>query len=111
MFFIDSMTTPKSVGLTMAREMGLRATARTAPFLDNSEDVSAIKATVGKSDETGGEKGERCRDLSSAPGYDPGTDGRVANYEEAGNTLRLCLDVGEVNVSPDSLPYVMHHFH
>ncbi len=46
MFFIDSMTTPKSVGLAMAREMGLRATARTAPFLDNSEDVSAIKVQL-----------------------------------------------------------------
>jgi len=46
MFFIDSMTTPKSVGLAMAREKGLRATARTAPFLDNSEDVSAIKVQL-----------------------------------------------------------------
>jgi len=46
MFFIDSLTTPKSVGLTMAREMGLRAAARTAPFLDNSQDVSAIKGQL-----------------------------------------------------------------
>ncbi len=43
MFFVDSVTTPKSVGLSLSREMGLRATARNAPFLDNSEDVSAIK--------------------------------------------------------------------
>jgi polysaccharide deacetylase 2 family uncharacterized protein YibQ len=46
MFFVDSKTTPKSVGLTLAREMGLRSTARTAPFLDNSEDVSAIKVQL-----------------------------------------------------------------
>jgi polysaccharide deacetylase 2 family uncharacterized protein YibQ len=46
MFFIDSMTTPKSVGLALSREMGLRTTARTAPFLDNSEDVSAIKVQL-----------------------------------------------------------------
>lgn len=43
MFFVDSMTTPKSVGLTLSRQMGLKATARSAPFLDNSADVSAIK--------------------------------------------------------------------
>jgi len=46
MFFIDSMTTPKSVGVALSREMGLRATARNAPFLDNSEDVSAIKVQL-----------------------------------------------------------------
>lgn len=46
MFFVDSMTTPKSVGLAMARELGMRATARSAPFLDNSEDVSAIKVQL-----------------------------------------------------------------
>ncbi|MGA7828498.1 MAG: divergent polysaccharide deacetylase family protein [Geobacteraceae bacterium] len=46
MFFIDSMTTPKSVGLATAREMGMRATARTAPFLDNSQDVPAIKGQL-----------------------------------------------------------------
>ncbi len=46
LFFVDSMTTPKSVGLALSREMGLRATARNAPFLDNSEDVSAIKVQL-----------------------------------------------------------------
>jgi polysaccharide deacetylase 2 family uncharacterized protein YibQ len=46
MFFVDSMTTPKSVGLAVSREIGVRATARTAPFLDNSQDVAAIKAQL-----------------------------------------------------------------
>jgi hypothetical protein len=46
MFFIDSVTTPKSVGLGLSREMGVRASARNAPFLDNSEDVSAIKVQL-----------------------------------------------------------------
>lgn len=46
MFFIDSMTTPKSIGLALSRELGLRSTARTAPFLDNSEDVSAVKVQL-----------------------------------------------------------------
>ncbi|MRR06776.1 MAG: divergent polysaccharide deacetylase family protein [Deltaproteobacteria bacterium] len=46
MFFIDSVTTPKSVGLGLSREMGVRASSRTAPFLDNSEDVSAIKGQL-----------------------------------------------------------------
>ncbi len=43
MFFVDSMTTPKSVGLSLSRDMGLLSSARTAPFLDNSADVFAIK--------------------------------------------------------------------
>jgi polysaccharide deacetylase 2 family uncharacterized protein YibQ len=43
MFFVDSMTTPKSVGLSLSRQMGLQSAARNAPFLDNSADVSAIK--------------------------------------------------------------------
>lgn len=46
LFFIDSMTTPKSVGLALSRELGLRSTARNAPFLDNSQDVSAIKVQL-----------------------------------------------------------------
>jgi hypothetical protein len=46
MFFVDSMTTPNSVGLSVSRELGLRATARSAPFLDNSQDVAAIKSQL-----------------------------------------------------------------
>ncbi|HOI17843.1 MAG TPA: divergent polysaccharide deacetylase family protein [Geobacteraceae bacterium] len=46
MFFVDSMTTPKSVGLTVSREMGVHAAARSAPFLDNSQDVAAIKTQL-----------------------------------------------------------------
>jgi len=47
MFFVDSMTTPKSVGLSLSRELGLQATVRNAPFIDNSQDVSAIKVQLG----------------------------------------------------------------
>lgn len=47
MFFVDSMTTSKSVGLSISRELGLNATARSAPFLDNSQDVAAVKAQLG----------------------------------------------------------------
>jgi uncharacterized protein len=43
LFFVDSMTTPKSSGLSVARDLGLPAAARTAPFIDNSNDVGAIK--------------------------------------------------------------------
>lgn len=46
MFFVDSMTSPKSVGLAVSREIGVRAAARSAPFLDNSQDVSAVKAQL-----------------------------------------------------------------
>jgi len=47
MFFVDSMTTPKSVGLSLSRELGLNATVRSAPFLDNSQDVAAVKSQLG----------------------------------------------------------------
>lgn len=47
MFFVDSMTTPKSIGLSLSRELGLHATARSAPFLDNSQDVAAVKTQLG----------------------------------------------------------------
>jgi uncharacterized protein len=47
LFFVDSVTSSRSVGLSLSREMGLRAAARTAPFLDNSEDVAAIKIQLG----------------------------------------------------------------
>ncbi len=42
MFFIDSMTTPKSVGAKVAREMGVRTASRNV-FLDNVQDVAAIR--------------------------------------------------------------------
>jgi polysaccharide deacetylase 2 family uncharacterized protein YibQ len=45
LFFIDSVTTPHSVGLKLAREMGVRTAARNV-FLDNSQDVAAIKAQL-----------------------------------------------------------------
>ncbi len=46
MFFVDSMTTPKSAGVHVARELGLRSAVRSAPFLDNTQDVAAIKAQL-----------------------------------------------------------------
>lgn len=46
MFFVDSMTTPKSAGVPVARELGLRSAVRSAPFLDNTQDVAAIKAQL-----------------------------------------------------------------
>jgi polysaccharide deacetylase 2 family uncharacterized protein YibQ len=42
MFFIDSMTTPKSVGARVAREMGVKTASRNV-FLDNVQDVAAIR--------------------------------------------------------------------
>lgn len=45
LFFIDSMTTPHSVGLKLAREMGIRTAARNV-FLDNTQDVAAIKTQL-----------------------------------------------------------------
>jgi len=45
MFFIDSVTTPHSVGLKLAREMGVRTAARNV-FLDNVQDVAAIRKQI-----------------------------------------------------------------
>ncbi len=42
LFFVDSMTTPRSVGLSVARQIGLSAAARSAPFLDNSAEVNDV---------------------------------------------------------------------
>ena len=47
MFFIDSKTTPASTGDRLAREMGVRAGARNV-FLDNQQDVAAVRAQIGK---------------------------------------------------------------
>ncbi len=45
MFFIDSMTTPRSVGKRLAGEMGIRTAARNV-FLDNVQDVAAITRQI-----------------------------------------------------------------
>jgi polysaccharide deacetylase 2 family uncharacterized protein YibQ len=42
MFFVDSRTTPKSVGAKVARELGVRSADRNV-FLDNTRDVEYIK--------------------------------------------------------------------
>ncbi len=42
LFFIDSRTTPKSVGYSLALKMGVAAGSRNI-FLDNEQDVAAIK--------------------------------------------------------------------
>ena len=45
MFFIDSKTSPASVGYTLSRKMGLKSGARQV-FLDNVQDVAAIKVQL-----------------------------------------------------------------
>lgn len=47
MFFIDSKTTPVSVGDSLAREMGIHTAARTV-FLDNEADIGAINSQIAK---------------------------------------------------------------
>jgi polysaccharide deacetylase 2 family uncharacterized protein YibQ len=42
LFFIDSKTTPHSVGYSLAREMGIETASRNV-FIDNVQDVDAIK--------------------------------------------------------------------
>jgi hypothetical protein len=45
LFYIDSKTTPHSVGYSLAREMGLETASRNV-FIDNVQDVEAIKAQL-----------------------------------------------------------------
>jgi polysaccharide deacetylase 2 family uncharacterized protein YibQ len=45
LFYIDSMTTPRSVGQRLGREMGVRTAARNV-FLDNVQDVAAIRKQI-----------------------------------------------------------------
>jgi uncharacterized protein len=45
LFFIDSKTTPRSVGSTLAREMGIENASRNV-FLDNVQDVEAIRGQL-----------------------------------------------------------------
>ena len=47
MFFIDSKTTPSSVGDKVARELGVPTASRNV-FLDNEQDVAAITAQIEK---------------------------------------------------------------
>lgn len=42
LFFVDSRTSPKSVGCSAARELGMRTAGRNV-FLDNVQDVAAIR--------------------------------------------------------------------
>jgi uncharacterized protein len=45
LFYIDSKTTPHSVGYSLAREMGLETASRNV-FIDNVQNVEAIKAQL-----------------------------------------------------------------
>lgn len=45
LFFIDSKTTPRSVGSSLAREMGIETASRNV-FLDNTQDVEAIRSQL-----------------------------------------------------------------
>lgn len=45
LFFIDSRTSPKSVGLQLARQLGIEAGTRNV-FLDNVQEVGAIKVQL-----------------------------------------------------------------
>jgi polysaccharide deacetylase 2 family uncharacterized protein YibQ len=47
LYFVDSKTSPASIGDVLAREMGIHTAARTV-FLDNEENVDAIRAQIAK---------------------------------------------------------------
>jgi polysaccharide deacetylase 2 family uncharacterized protein YibQ len=42
LFFVDSRTTPRSVGLAVAERLGVKSVARNV-FLDNEQDIVEIK--------------------------------------------------------------------
>ncbi|KAB0665875.1 divergent polysaccharide deacetylase family protein [Oryzomonas japonica] len=47
LFFVDSVTTPQTVGLRLAREMGVKAGKRNV-FLDNEQDGAYIRGQLGQ---------------------------------------------------------------
>jgi polysaccharide deacetylase 2 family uncharacterized protein YibQ len=47
LFFVDSVTSPHSVGLRLTRDIGLRA-ARRDVFLDNEQDATYIRSQLGQ---------------------------------------------------------------
>jgi polysaccharide deacetylase 2 family uncharacterized protein YibQ len=55
-FFIDSRTTPRSTGYAVAERLGLRVAARNV-FLDNQQDVTAIKKQLYSAAELSRRKG------------------------------------------------------
>jgi len=56
MFFVDSKTSPASVGYSLARKMGLKAGTRQV-FLDNVQNVAAIKAQLRQVADTARKRG------------------------------------------------------
>lgn len=56
LFFVDSVTTPRTVGASLAREMGIR-TARRNVFLDNVQEVGAIREQLRQLVRTAGRNG------------------------------------------------------
>lgn len=56
LFFIDSRTSPQSVGLDLAREMGMKAGVRSV-FLDNVQEVGAIRAQLEQAADAARKKG------------------------------------------------------
>lgn len=56
LFFIDSRTSPKSAGLAVAEKLGVRSGTRNV-FLDNEQDVAAIKKQLGVAAEMSKRKG------------------------------------------------------
>lgn len=56
LFFLDSMTSSKSVGISIARQIGLPAVRRDV-FLDNVDDVTSIQAQVRKTAAIARDKG------------------------------------------------------
>lgn len=56
MFFVDSMTSPRSVGSSLAREMGMKWGTRQV-FLDNVQDVQAINVQLQQVADTARKRG------------------------------------------------------
>ncbi len=84
LFFIDSRTTPETIGMKLAREMGIRS-ARRDVFLDNEPTSSAIDA-----------KTDELLDLAEKKGWAIGIG--HANIETAKALERMAIKASERNI-------------
>jgi polysaccharide deacetylase 2 family uncharacterized protein YibQ len=56
LFFVDSVTTPRSIVAPVAEEIGVRTAAR-AVFLDNEDDAAAIRRQIARAVAVARERG------------------------------------------------------
>lgn len=96
MFFVDSVTTGKSVGGKIAEELGVPYVKRDV-FLDSTQDINKIQQNIIKAGDIALEKG-----YAVAIGH-VGAEGGLVTYNALMNTYKDLQDKGIVFVTVDEL--------